>query len=722
MADLLIVESPAKAKTIEKYLGKGYKVLSTMGHVRDLPKSKTGVDTENDYAQDYVTIKGKGALISKIKKSLPDGGTVYLAQDLDREGEAIAWHVGVALGLIDEDGKSKKIRGKKVDHKRITFDEITKSAIQNAIKKPRDIDMNLVEAQQARRVLDRLVGYELSPLLWKKIRYGLSGGRVQSVAVRLIVDRERERDAFEATEYWELTVNTKTTNDTILPFDIKSYKGDSFMVNSEKYARDHIGRIEKSGFVKILDVETKEIKKNPPAPFRTSTLQQSAYNKYKFSTKKTMSIAQRLYQGVEIGDRGLVGLITYMRTDSTNMSEEAIGNVRAYISNNYSAEYLEKDARHYKTTSRGAQEAHECIRPTDITITPKVAAGFLDKDDLRLYSLLWNRTVATQMSQAVYSRLTILGESGDYLLSNSSQNLVFPGYQILYSAVIAEQENVNVKKGDSLSIDNIDASQHFTQPPARYNEASLVKTLEKYGIGRPSTYSSIISTIQARGYVEKKSGSFEPTDTGFVVNDLLVKHFPEIVDYNFTAEMEEDLDEIALGKKEWVPIIDAFYKPFHSLIEKKEKSIDKEDVVVLGESDEVCDKCGASMIVKLGKYGRFLSCSKFPDCKGMKSISEEIDEKFKEKYLIPKKCEECKGQMILKTGKYGKFWACENYPDCKHIVGLLLNEKCPECGENLVERKGKWGRSFTGCSGYPDCKYIKKEIKKKKEDGEEEEA
>lgn len=708
--NLVIVESPAKAKTIEKYLGSDFKVVASMGHVRDLPKSTLGINIEGSYGADYATIKGKGAVISKMKGLVPDNGTVYLAQDLDREGEAIAWHVGQALGLFDERGKKKKIRGKEVDYKRVVFSEITKDAIVNAVKNPRGLDLNLVDAQQARRILDRLVGYKLSPLLWKKIRYGLSAGRVQSVAVRLIVDRERERDAFEPVEYWELLAHLyKNKSSESVAFELVKQGGKKIELK-DCSAVDKVKKVLKgTGDWKVKSVEEKTISKNPPAPFTTSTLQQSAFNKLGYSSKRTMAIAQGLYQGIDLSNGDHKALITYMRTDSKNLSNESVSAIRSVIINQFGKENLEQKPRVYKTKSKSAQEAHEAIRPTDVAFTPSDAAKVLPKDELNLYQLIWQRTVACQMVPAQYKRLTIDVEKLDFIFRNSNQSLVSPGYLSVYHRGLDKEPVLDFSTGDILKLKDIESTQHFTQPPARYNEASLVKALESYGIGRPSTYSAIISTILQRGYVVQENKALKPEDIGYVVTDLLKNHFPEIVDVNFTSGMEEDLDAVARGEKEWVPVIDAFYKPFEKLLEKKDKEINKEDVVVLEESDEVCEKCGAKMVVKLGRFGKFLSCTKFPECKGMKSLAADEDlEKILENHEKPEKCDKCGEDMELKRGKYGLFWACKKYPDCKSAKPLLLKEKCPECGSNLLERTGKWGKSFIGCSGYPNCKYIQK--------------
>lgn len=713
MKNLVIVESPAKAKTIEKYLGRDFKVLASMGHIRDLPKSKLGIDIEEQYKPEYVSIKGKGTIIQKLKKSLPKDGTVYLAQDLDREGEAIAWHVGQAIGLFDEFGNLKKIRGKNIDYKRIVFNEITKSAIQNAVKNPRGINFDLVDAQQARRVLDRLVGYKLSPLLWKKVRYGLSAGRVQSVVVKLIVDRERERDNFMPEEFWKMAAFLyKEHRKDNLEYSLIKYKGKKYQPKNKKQA-GNVESLLKDGEWIVQEIKTKKIRKQPSPPFTTAKLQQTAFNNLGFSAKKTMMIAQKLYQGIDAGSKGSVALITYMRTDSVNLSNESIESIRKHIAENYSKELLPEKPNYYKAKSKLVQEAHEAIRPTDIDLTPEMAKGFLTADELKLYKLIWLKTVASQMVPAEYTRISIDVDNQNYVFRHTNQYVIKPGYLSVYNKNSEKIDEFNLKKGDKLKLYKLEKTQHFTQPPARYNEASLVKALESFGIGRPSTYAPIISTIQVRGYVSKENKAFKPEDIGYVVNDLLTVHFPAIVDFDFTSDMENDLDDIAIGKKKWVPVIGNFYEPFEKLLIKKEKEIKKEEIVVLGESDEKCELCDSDMVIKLGRYGRFLSCVKFPKCKGMKSLesAEDLTE-ILEKYEEPGKCLKCGKKMELKIGKYGRFWACSGYPDCKEVKGLLLKEKCPQCGSSLIERKGKWGKSFIGCSGYPNCKFIQKTRKK----------
>jgi len=697
--NLLIVESPAKAKTINKYLGEDYKVLATVGHVVDLPKSKLGVDIDNGYEPLFETIYGKGKILKDIKKAIPKQGNIYLAMDPDREGEAIAWHVKTSLNLKNA--------------QRVTFNEITKDAVNEAVQNPTQIDENLVQAQKARRVLDRLVGYKLSELLWKKIWYGLSAGRVQSVALRLIVEKEEERESFVPEEYWDFAVDIKKETEKLR---IKLAKK-----NNKKYipkSSEEIQNIEKDlgeTKYKVVEISTKKINKHAYPPYTTSTLQQAANNVLGYSAKRTMALAQALYQA---------GYITYMRTDSVNLSNKAIDQIREQISIKYGKEYLPSKPNYYKNKSKNAQEAHEAIRPSDFTVTTSSIKQTLGESEAKLYELIWKRAVASQMSDKKVENLTVYFEPIDntkekYIFSVSAQKVLFDGFRKIYNSHSEEeliQEISNIKEGEIWNKENFFKEQKFTQPPARYTEATLVKKLESLGIGRPSTYATIISTIQARDYVTKEAKALLPTDIGRVVTHFLKNNFSDLVDYKYTANVEDTLDKIAQGKTEYTPFIDKEYKPLITNISLAMDKVEKEDVVILGDSDEKCPECGSKMIIRLGRYGKFLSCSKFPECKGMKDMSGGEEKLDYNKYLKPEKCPECGSKLVLKNGKYGKFWACDKYPECKGTVPLLLNEKCPECGKPLVERRGKWGRSFTGCSGYPDCKYIKKQPKKKKDE------
>ena len=696
--NLLIVESPSKAKTINRYLGKDFKVLATVGHIIDLPKSKLGVDVENDYELLWEQIYGKGKVVKELKKAIPKNGNVYLAMDPDREGEAIAWHTANSLGLKDP--------------KRVTFHEITDSVIKEAISKPNKIDMNLVDAQKARRVLDRLVGYKLSELLWKKIWYGLSAGRVQSVALRLIVEKEEEREAFKSEEYWDVKVVLKDGEGHILEAKLQKKDGKKYIPKTEKEVEEFQKKIGDSKFV-VKDIVKKKVSKHAYPPYTTSTLQQSAYNTLGFTSKRTMSVAQILYQA---------GYITYMRTDSTTLSKKAIDGIRKLVEERYGKGYIPEKPNYYKTKSKNAQEAHEAIRPTDFYMDSERVGKELGDTAKRLYELIWKRAVSSQMSSKEVEVLTVSVvpkdlKSPEYLFVMGGERVLFDGFRkVLHIKSSQEdlQEMYAMEKGEELEKEKFVNEQKFTQPPARYTEASLIKKLEQLGVGRPSTYATIISTILARGYVLKEEKALLPSDVGRLVTNFLRNNFARLVDYAYTAEVEDSLDAISLGKKEYVPVIDREYKMLVEGIEKAEKEVKKEDVVILGKSEEKCPECGAEMVVRVGRYGKFLSCSKFPECKGMKDLAGNMESLDFDKYAKPEKCPKCGSGLVLKFGKYGQFWACEKYPECKGVVSLLLKEKCPECGHHLVERRSKWGRKFIGCSNYPDCRYIKNAFKGKK--------
>jgi DNA topoisomerase-1 len=698
--NLLIVESPAKAKTINKYLGKDFKVMATVGHVIDLPKSNLGVDVEKEYEPLFETIRGKGKILKDLKKALPKKGDVYLAMDPDREGEAIAWHVQNHLKLKNA--------------KRVTFHEITKDAVLEAIEKPVGVSTDLVEAQKARRVLDRLFGYKLSELLWKKIWYGLSAGRVQSVALRLVVEKEEEREAFKPEEYWDFFVHVKKEKDNLV-IKLNKKDGKKYIPSKEAEVKD-IKKDLGDTHYEVVDVLRKEMNKNPYPPYTTSTLQQSGNNVLGYSAKRTMSLAQSLYQS---------GYITYMRTDSVYLAEKAVKEIREVIVDKYGKEYLPSKAKYYKNKSKNAQEAHEAIRPTSFSVTATEVRAKLGPAYASLYDLIWKRAVSSQMEQKKVENLSIYFEptkklKNIYTFSVGAQKVLFDGFRVVYGN--GKEENAllkeisGIQKGDVFEKEKFEVEQKFTQPPARYTEASLVKKLESLGVGRPSTYATIISTIQSREYVDRDGKFLLPTDVGRVVTHFLKDNFADLVDYKYTANVEDRLDEIANGKLEYVPFMDREYKPLMKDIKKALDNVEKEDVVILGKSDEKCPKCGGEMVIRLGRYGKFLSCSKFPECKGMKDIDGGIESLDFDKYLKVEKCPECDANMVLKSGKYGKFWACEKYPECKGTLPLLLNEKCPECGKNLVERTSKWGKQFIGCSGYPDCKYIKKEKKEEKKE------
>ncbi len=708
--NLVIVESPGKIKTISKYLGTDYVVMASMGHVRDLPKTKMGIDTKHNFEPKYIIPKEKQKVITGLKSKIKKGTTVYIATDEDREGEAIGWHLVEALELE-----------KHKDLKRIVFHEITKPAIIDAIEHPRTIDKHLVDAQQARRILDRLVGYELSPLLWKKIKYGLSAGRVQSVAVRLVVEREREIEAFKPEEYWGLTaeMTPEKSKDSFLA-KLTKYKGDNFKIGTEAESKKVLSDLDGATY-KVTSVEKKEVNRNPAAPFTTSTLQQEAARKLGFSVKKTMMVAQHLYEGVEL-DTGHEGLITYMRTDSVNLSQIALKQAQEVIASEFGKQYGLTEPRFYKG-KKGAQEAHEAIRPSDLSRTPDSIKKYLSKDELKLYELIWKRTLACQMAPAILDQVGVDIEANDYTFRATGQTIRFSGFMQVYMEGMDDEEEEEegilpeLTEGEHPKLKKLVPEQHFTKPPARYTEASLVKKLEAEGIGRPSTYAPTISTVLTRGYLEKDAKQLKPTEIGTLVNDFLVEHFPKVLDYQFTARMEEMLDEVEEGKEKWQEEIRDFYEPFHKLVEDKNENIKKEDVIT-EKTDEICDLCGKPMMIKFGRYGKFLSCTNFPECKNAKPLDEatgKVDEaKEKEveelqKKLGGKKCPTCGKPMEVKTGRFGSYLACVDYPKCKTTETILktIGIKCPECGKGeLVERHTRrGGKPFYGCSKYPKCKF-----------------
>lgn len=721
MADkLVIVESPAKAKTISRFLGKNFKVLASMGHVRDLPKSKMGIDIEHDFEPSYSVSVDKKKIIKQLKDELKKANSLWIATDEDREGEAIGWHLLAALEVD---------KGELSIH-RIVFHEITEKAIKDSLEHPRDIDKNIVDAQQARRVLDRLVGYELSPLLWKKIRYGLSAGRVQSVAVRLVVEREREILAFNPTEYWEIIV-LLDKNGQKFEAELQKKGDQKLEIHNETQAKEIEEALKGANYI-VGSVEEKKITRTPPPPFITSTLQQEASRKLNFSVKKTMIIAQQLYEGLDTGS-GETGLITYMRTDSVNLAESALVAAKELIAREYGSQFTLEVPRKYKGR-KGAQEAHEAIRPVDVNLKPEDANKFLDKDQTRLYELIWKRMIACQMKEAILNRTSvdIQAKETDYVFRATGQTIEFSGFMELYieGKDLDEEEDPDNKMlpklavADVLQLENLASTQHFTKPPARYTEASLVKKLESEGIGRPSTYAPTISTIMVRGYIVKEAKALKPTDLAMVVTDMLVNNFKDIVDYKFTAEMEDKLDQVEEGKIKWVPMIRDFYEPFHKNVEEKNLTLKKSDIVN-EESDEICDKCGKKMVIKLGRFGKFLSCSNYPECKNAKPLikpagtvadgatdeaQQAVDKSFTElqEKLKDKKCEKCGNMMELKRGKYGPFLGCSNYPECKNIVSVVVfsGVKCNKCDDGqLVERRTrKGGKIFWGCNKFPKCK------------------
>ncbi len=698
MSTLVIVESPAKAKTIQKYLGAGYEVMASMGHVRDLPKSLLGVDVDHSFKLRYVDIAGKSALIRELKAKAAASDGVILATDPDREGEAISWHLAQMLN-VDLTAKN-----------RVTFTEITKNGVSQGMATPRAVDMDLVNAQQARRALDRLVGYRISPFLWKKIRKGLSAGRVQSAAVRIIVDREEEIRAFVSEEYWNIDAKLSATAKG-KPFAAHLYKcgKNKIALKNEEQAEAVLAAIRPETFT-VASVKRGERKISPAPPFTTSTMQQEASRKLGFSSKRTMKAAQELYEGIELGERGSMGLITYMRTDSLRISEDARKEGNAYIAARYGAQYLPEKPRYYKTR-KSAQDAHEAIRPSSPSLTPDQVKPFLSGDQYKLYSLIWSRFIASLMANGIQDTCQAEIAAGDYRFKASGYTVRFDGYTVLYVEGKDEEDEENsalppLAEGDVLVLRDLQSSQHFTQPPARYNEATLIKTLEENGIGRPSTYAPTISTILTREYIEREGKALKPTALGEVTTHLMKDQFPEIVDTEFTANMEHQLDTVEAGEADWVHTLDEFYKGFSETLKKAEETLSGERIKVPEEeSDEVCDKCGRRMVIKSGRFGKFLACPGYPDCKNTKPLLD------KTAGLCPK----CGGAIVAKKSKRGrKFFGCEQYPTCDFVT---WNEPtahvCPQCGKTLFRRKGRGGGTVCLTEG---CGYEKVGRGKKSDD------
>ncbi len=668
MKYLVIVESPSKAKTIQKYLGKNYTVEASMGHIRDLPKSKMGIDFENNFEPKYLTIRGKTDLIKKLKKEIKNSDKVYLATDPDREGEAISWHLITALDIPE------KLTT------RVVFNEITKDAVKNAIKHPRDIDEDLVDAQQARRVLDRIVGYSISPLLWRKIKKGLSAGRVQSVVLKLICDRELEIEKFEPKEFWNITASLGHKG-TRVAFKAKFYgdKKKKITLENEKQTKEVLDAIENEQFA-VESIKKSAKKRMPTPPFITSTMQQEATRKLGFTSLKTMSVAQQLYEGIEVKGMGAVGLITYMRTDSTRIADEAKAAAREYIINRWGEEYAPLKPREY-SNKKNAQDAHEAIRPSVIALAPDDIKTSLTNDQYKLYKLIWERFMASQMKEADIENTTVNISAGDYIFKATGTVVLFNGFMVLYTEgkdvedEEKEQKLPAMAEGDELIKKKIESKQNFTKPPARYTEATLIKTMEEQGIGRPSTYAPTISTITARHYVEKEKKMLFPTDLGKIVNELMSENFKDIVDVGFTADMEQKLDKVEAGERKWVDVIREFYIPFEKTLEVADKNI--EHVNIEPEvTDILCEKCGRNMVIREGKYGKFLACPGYPQCRNAKPIRVEIGVK----------CPKCGGEILeRKTKKGAKYFGCENYPECDFTSwDLPTNEKCPECGKMLL--------------------------------------
>lgn len=699
MKSLLIVESPTKVRTLSKFLGKEFAIKASIGHVKDLPKKDLGVDTENDFQPTYVVIKGKEKILKELKKASKEADRVFLAPDPDREGEAIAWHIAEELN-----GDSDKIL-------RVEFNEITERAVKEAIKKPRRLNPDLFNAQQARRILDRLVGYKLSPLLWRKVRRGLSAGRVQSVALRLVVEREREIETFKPVEYWSITATLEGKEPP--PFDAKLHQieGKKAEIGNETETNRVVSDLEDKQFI-VKKIEKKKKSRSPAPPFITSTLQQEASRKLRFTAKKTMLIAQQLYEGVELGTEGSVGLITYMRTDSVRIAVESQEEARGFIIKEFGDEYLPTTPPVYKS-KKSSQDAHEAIRPTSVFRTPQSIKNYLSRDQYRLYSLVWNRFLASQMKPAQLEQTTIDIEAGEYIFRATGTVVKFPGFMSLYTEGIddkTEEEEGKLpvlKEGDILKKLSITPRQHFTQPPPRYTEATLVKELEARGIGRPSTYAAILSTIQERKYVEKMENRFKPTELGSLVNDLLVQRFSDVMDYNFTARMEDNLDKVESGEFRWIDVVTDFYNPFNKDLSEAMESPGKVKPADI-PTEEVCEKCGKPMVIKWGRHGRFIACSGFPECKNTKPLEgqkSEIRSQESEIQQTDEKCEKCGSPMVLKSGRYGKFLACSRYPKCKGTKPVGIGIKCPEDDGEIVEKKTKKGKVFYSCSNYPGCKF-----------------
>jgi DNA topoisomerase-1 len=716
---LVIVESPTKAKTIGKYLGKQFVVKASLGHIKDLPKKDLSVDVDNDFKPNYEVIEGKKKLIAELKQAAKGVDSIYLAADPDREGEAICWHLQEELGPKKSDKPAVF---------RVMFNEITANAVKKAFDKPSQVNVNLVEAQQARRILDRLVGYKISPLLWDKVRRGLSAGRVQTVALRLIVEREREIRAFEKEEYWTIDVALNAKKPPVLTARLSKRNDETPKVGDEATASGIVADLDGANYI-VKSVTTREKRRHPVPPFITSTLQQEASRKLRFSVKRTMMLAQGLYEGKEIGKEGSVGLITYMRTDSTRVSEDALTEVRTMVAERYGKEYLPGTANIYKS-KKDAQDAHEAVRPSSVLRTPESVEAYLAEDELKLYRLIWMRFVASQMMPAVFDQTTIdvnaRGKSNvEYLFRATGSVPKFDGFLKVYQEgkdVIDEDDEElkhklpAVTEGETLKFKSIEPEQHFTEPPPRYNEATLVKKLESDGVGRPSTYASILSTIQDREYVKKEGGKFVPTELGMVVTDLLLESFNNLFDVKYTARMEEELDDIEEGKIEWRVAMADFYGRFQKDLDHAARHMT--DIKRMERpTDLICEKCGKPMVIKWGKHGSFIACTGYPECTNTRELTvdlpdvdkADLTEQDEQEY-----CENCGRPMVLKKGRFGQFFACSGYPDCKttkQIGGeqrkdVQLEEKCPQCGSNLVQKFGRYGE-FIACSNYPKCKHVK---------------
>ncbi len=711
MSNLVIVESPAKAKTIKKYLGKGFEVLASYGHVRDLIPKEGAVDPGHDFAMKYQVIDKNAKHVDAIVKALKKAEHLYLATDPDREGEAISWHL---YELLKDRGHLKK----KEVH-RVVFHEITKRAIQEAMEHARELSMDLVNAQQARRALDYLVGFNLSPLLWKKVRRGLSAGRVQSPALCMIVQREDEIDAFKPKEYWSVEADLEKDQQgfTAKLTQLHGKKVSQFTVNNAEKAATVEQELSEAagGQLRVDSVEKKQRKRNPAAPFTTSTLQQEASRKLGFTASRTMRVAQQLYEGMDIGGE-TVGLITYMRTDSVNLAQEATDEIRQLIAERYGKKNVPGKSPVYKTKAKNAQEAHEAIRPTSVNHTPESLKDHLNAEQMKLYDLIWKRTVACQMIHATINTVGVDFTCGEgNVLRATGSTVVDPGFMAVYQEGVDDAKSDSdermlppMEAGDKVTLHKIRPEQHFTEPPPRYSEASLVRALEEHGIGRPSTYASIISTLQAREYVTLEKRRFYPTDVGRVVAKFLTNHFTQYVDYDFTARLEDELDAVSRGEKEWVPLMKDFWYPFSDLVKDKDSSVSRKDVTT-EELDEACPKCGKPLSLRLGRRGRFIGCNGYPDCDYTRNVGDD-GESSEPEVVEGRKCPECESDLIIRTGRYGKFIGCSSYPDCKFIEPLEkptdTGVECPQCHKGtMLKRKSRRGKIFYSCSTYPDCDY-----------------
>ena len=714
MANLVIVESPTKVGPIKKYLGSNYKVVASKGHLRDLPKSSLGIDIENGFDAHYINIRGKGDLIKEIKKEAKNAKKVFIATDPDREGEAIAWHLANVLGIPVE----KTLR--------VSFNEITPTVVKASIKEPRNIDMNLVNSQQTRRLLDRIVGYKISPLLWKTVKSGLSAGRVQSVATRIIVERENEINSFVPVEYWTIEAELKNAEGHSFAVRFFGNENGKLKLENENETNKVLDAISKGQFT-VQSVKRSDKQKLPAPPFTTSTLQQEAANKLGFQSARTMRVAQELYEGVNVGSEhgGVQGLITYMRTDSLRISEDAQSAARAFIVEKYGMEYAPKSPRKYKS-SKGSQDAHEAIRPSKVELTPALIKKTLTPDQYKLYKLIWERFVASQMQSAKLNTVTADFINNGYVFRASGYTVSFPGYMAVYEATeeaktssdeVAIVKDIRIPKlvdGEKLDMLKVSHEQHFTEAPPRYTEASLIKFLEEQGIGRPSTYTPIITTIIARNYVHREGKALAPTQLGILTTKIMEENFNTVVDYKFTANMETDLDKIEAGELDYIETLNDFWNDFRVDLEKAEKKIGSEDIKLpVEETDIICDKCGAKMVVRMGKFGKFAACPNFPKCRNTKPLTPPENEKVEEKKEPKKeivadfKCEKCGSDMVLRTSRYGSFYACSKYPECKFIKTITkeLDIPCPKCGGKVITKYGKKKTVFYSCENYPKCDF-----------------